>query len=75
MSGQLTPKFRDVGTIDLIEVEPGRWQFLLTAHGADASPYGTYLTEGAALEAAKAWARQRGLRTTWATLTLRQAIR
>lgn len=33
---------------------------------------GTYETEGQALDAAKKWAADRGLMTTWSSLTLRQ---
>lgn len=69
------PKFKDVGRLDLVEVEPGEWTILLSDSSAPADPPGTYTTEGEALEAAKAWAHQRGLRTTWVSVTLQQVIR
>jgi hypothetical protein len=66
--------WRDAGTLDLVETEPGQWEILLTHPLAVDSPPGTFPTEGAALDAAKAWARQRDLITTWATLVLRQKV-
>lgn len=72
------PLWRDVGRVWTCEVEPGEWVVTVgiqTPTMRVAENYqlpDSHPTEGAALEAGKAWAEQRNLFTTWASLTLRQ---
>lgn len=66
------PLWEDVGSFMLMEIEKGEWQIVVEADGQDYDLPAVYATEGAALDAAKAWAAQRGLSSTWTSNLLRR---
>ena len=72
---QTEPLWTDVGRMDIFD-EDGRWTVAVWMGVTDGTYAidlpGTYATEGQAVDAAKAWVEQRGLITTWTSMTLRR---
>lgn len=72
---QTEPLWTDVGRIDTFDHD-GRWTVVvwmgMTDDAESVDLPETYDTEGKAVDAAKAWAGQRGLITTWTSMTLRR---